>query len=180
MKVLVGLGIVGLIGVMFAMTALEYRSDCVKAEAGIVAQWEQNQNNYDNMWKRFKETSQVSSMYAEDLEKVFKGAIQARYGQEGSKAVFQFLREQNPNMDAKIYVNLQTIIEAGRVSFAADQTQLIDKKRAYEVILKGNRALLVGFVFKYPQIQLAKYEVVTSDVTAQAFETHQASEVKLR
>lgn len=172
--------IIAAMGVSYAGCALSFRSACRRSENGIVAQYEQNQNNYDNMWKKFREMAQVPSMYADDLKKVYDGAIQARYGKDGSKATFQFIQEHNPAFSSDMYVKLQSAIEAGRNGFQADQQQLIDKKRSYQDLLSSTKEVFVGFLFDFPQIDLAKYAIVTSDETQGAFKTGKAGEVKLR
>jgi hypothetical protein len=177
---LIVFGVVAALVLSYAGCALSYRSTCIRAENGIKAQYEQNQNNYDNMWKKFKEMAQVPAMYADDLKKVYDSAIAGRYGAEGSKAAFQFIKEHNPNFSDTTYVKLQAAIESGRNGFEADQKQLIDKKREYENILGSTNAVFVGLFFGFPRIDLAKYAIVTSDVTQDAFTTKKADEVKLR
>lgn len=178
--ILGSLGVAALFLVIFIGTAFSFRSDCVGLEAGIKAQHEQNKNNYDNMWKRFRESAQVTAMQAEDLKKLYDSAMTARYGEDGSRAAIQFIREHNPTLDSAVYVQLQRSIEAGRVSFAADQQQLIDKKRQYEVVLNSNRAVFVNWMFGFPRIDLAKYGIVTSERTDGAFQRGTDDEVKLR
>jgi len=172
-------GVVVLFGLGYGCTALGYRSDCVASEAGLSAQQEQVKNNYDNMWKRFREMSQVPAMYVKDLKQVFDSAMQGRYGKDGSKSVFSWIQEHNPTIDASMYTKIQSAIEAGRISFMADQTQLLDKKRQYEVVLRGNRAVFVGFLFHFPAIDLSKIQILTSDQTEEAFRAKKADEIKL-
>lgn len=167
-------------GIGYAGCALSFRSDCVAAEAGIKAQYKQNQNNYDNMWKKFKEMAQVPEMYVEDLQKVYDSAIGKRYGENGSQAAFQFIREHNPNFSDALYTKLQSAIEAGRNGFEADQKQLIDKKRQYEVLLGGTKALFVGFWFGFPRIDLDQFDIVTSDETQDVFKRKTSDEIDLR
>ena len=180
------IGILAAVGVFLFMAigysgcAFSYRTDCIHAENGVVAQYDQDRNNYDNMFKKFKEVAQVPAMYTEDLKKVYDSAIQSRYGADGSKAMFQFLKEHNPNFDSSLYTKLQAVIEAGRNSFAADQQQLLDKKRQYKDLLGSNRALAVNFWFGFPHIDMNKYDIVTSDVTEKAFQDKKADEIKLR
>jgi hypothetical protein len=167
-------------GIGYAGCALSFRSDCVAAEAGIKAQYKQNQNNYDNMWKKFKEMAQVPEMYVEDLRKVYDSAIGKRYGENGSQAAIQFIQEHNPNFDAGMYAKLQSAIEAGRNGFEADQKQLIDKKRQYEVLLGGTKALFVGFWFGFPRIDLDQHDIVTSEATQDVFKEKKSDEIDLR
>lgn len=167
-------------GVSFGSCAFGYRSDCIKAEAGIKAQYSEDQNNYDNMWKRFREMSQVNESYAADLKKVFDGAIQGRYGADGSKAAMQWITEHNPTLSPDTYTRLQSTIEAGRNSFEAEQKTLLDKKREYEVLLGSTTGLFVNGFFGFPRIDLAKFGIVTSDRTEKAFGTGKDEEIKLR
>ncbi len=173
-------GVVLAFGLAYGGCALSFRSDCVAAEAGIKAQYKQNQNNYDNMWKKFKEMAQVPEMYVEDLKKVYDGAIKARYGENGSQAAIQLIKEHNPNFSDALYVKLSSAIESGRNGFEADQKQLIDKKRQYEVLLGGTKALFVGFWFGFPRIDLDQYDIVTSDATQDVFKEKKSDEIDLR
>jgi hypothetical protein len=172
-------GVFLLFGLGYGCTALGYRSDCVAAEAGLKAQQEQVKNNYDNMWKRFREMSQVPSMYVGDLKKVFDSAMQGRYGKDGNKSVFAWIQEHNPTIDSSMYTKIQNAIESGRVSFMAEQEQLLDKKRQYETILQGNRGVFVGFLFRFPKIDTDKIQILTSDQTEEAFKAKKSDEIKL-
>lgn len=169
---IVVLAIVGLLVLFifgYGCGCLGYRQDCVKSEAGIEAQYKQNQNNYDNMWKKFKEIAVVPDMYVNAMKDLWAKTMTARYGEGGSKALFQFIQEQNPNLDASVYTQLQRTIEAGRNGFEADQKQLLDKKRQYEVLLNGTSSLFYNIWFNFPRIDLAKYDIVTSDKTEEVF-----------
>ena len=152
----------------------------VTQEEVISAQYKQNQNNYDNMWKKFKEAAQVNTMYTNDLKKVFDSAISARYGKEGSQAVFQFLKEHNPTFDSSMYTKLQAMIESGRNSFEVNQKMLIDKKQVYQAEIRRFPTNLIAGVFGFPKIDLAKMDIVTSEDTDKAFETKKTGELKLR
>lgn len=180
---IVALAVVGLFlffGFGYVASALSFRSDCVASEATIRAQYDQDRNNYDNMFKKFREMAQVPAMYAADLQKVYDSAIGKRYGEGGSKALFQMIKEANPNFDSSMYVKLQAAIESGRNSFADDQKQLLDRKRQYETLLNGNSALAVNMWFNFPHIDLSKFDIITSDATEDAFKTKKAEEIKLR
>jgi hypothetical protein len=160
--------------------AVGINNNCVRQEAGIRAQYEQDQNNFDNFTKAIREAAQVPDMYADDLLKVARGAIGARYGAEGSKALFQFIKESNPNVDASVYTKIQQLIEAGHSNFEANQKMLLDKKRVYEVTLGEFPGGSIAHFLGFPRMDLTKYGIVTSDETQKAFETKKAEPLKLR
>ena len=175
---MVGLAFLVLGGVACSVGVGTYNS-LVTQEEGVKAQYTQNQNNYDNMWKKFREASQVSTQYSKDLKEVYDSAIQSRYGKSGSGAMMQWIKEHNPNFDASMYKGLQQLVETGRNSFEANQKMLIDKKRAYTTDLRVFPNSLLASTLGFPKIDLDKYKIVTSGATDEAFESGKADEVKL-
>ena len=174
------LTVIVLFAVIVVASVIGINNSCVAQEKGLKAQYEQNQNNYDNMWKKFKEVAQVPAMYTEDMKKVYDSAIQGRYGAKGSQAMFQWLKEHNPNFDSKLYVQIQRTIEAGRNSFEANQKMLLDKKRQYETDLDVFPGGAVARALGFPKVDLDEYGIVTSSETKTAFENKEADTIKLR
>lgn len=151
------------------------------AEAGIKAAYTNNQNILAQYSQKVQEVAQVPAMYTEDVTKVTQAAIQGRYGADGSKAVFQWLKEQNPQLDSKVYTKIQQVVESGRDEFKNAQTRLIDEKRVYETSLntfwRGMWLRIAG----YPKINLDDYKVITTANTDAAFAAgKEASPIKLR
>lgn len=151
-----------------------------QAERTIVAEYTNMENILAQYSLKVTEAAQVPAMQKEDLLQLFQGTVQARYGEGGSKASFQWLKEQNPNLDQSTYLKVQQIIEAGRDKFENAQTKFIDTKRIYETNLGY---LWTGFwlgVAGYPKIDLDDYVIISSTHAKDAFETKMDSGIKLR
>jgi len=118
-------------------------------------------------------------MYTSDLKKVYDSAIQGRYAKSGN-VMMNFIKEHNPSFDASMYKNLQVMIEGGRNTFESNQKMLLDKKMVYETTLGSFPSVFVARVLGFPKIDLAKYDIVTSEDTQKAFDTKKADEIKLR
>lgn len=151
------------------------------AEQQIKAVHTNNKNVLAQYVQKVQEAAQVPAMARDDLEKIVKAAISGRYGEKGSQATMQWIKEQNPNVDPKLYTKIQQIVEAGRDEFKNSQSKLIDVKRSYETNLayfwRGMWLRVAG----YPKINLNDYNIVTNDYTEDAFKKGKESgPVKLR
>lgn len=150
-----------------------------RTENQLTAMLENNENIYANGTQKVIEIAQVPSIYAEQVSKVTREAIQGRYGQDGSKAVFQFLQEQNPQLDPAMFAKIQVVIEEFRNKFELAQRDMIDVKRMYNTQLGS---LWTGFwlgVAGYPKVDMKKFEIVTTDRARQTFDTKRDQGINL-
>lgn len=182
LKLILGIGgTVVALGLILATSVIGLiigvNNECIRYENGIKQKYADNQNVYDNYTKKVIEAAQVTTKYAKDVEKVVTAAISGRYGKEGSKAMWQWLQENNPSLDSSVYKQIQQIIEAGRNDFTSNQTTLLDKKREYDTYRQVFPNVIVAKAFGYPKIDLAKYDIVTSDDTQKVFETKKSEPV---
>jgi hypothetical protein len=151
-----------------------------RMERVIEATYEDNQNVLAQYSNRIGEAAQIPAMQRDDLKDVVTAALEARFGEDGSQAMFQFIQEQNPNIDSTVYVELQRIINAGREDFRVAQTRLIDQKRVYETALGTLWGGTWMSVAGYPKIDLDDFGIVTNSRTQDAFNTGLEESIQLR
>jgi hypothetical protein len=179
-KISIGIGAGTLLLIIIVLsTIVSVNNTLTRMEVGIKAQYEQNQNNYDNYFKKLKEVAQVPEKYSTDLKNIYKDCMSGRYGDGGSKATMQWIKEHNPTLDASIYKQIQQVIESGRNDFEANQKMLIDKKQMYEskfLVFPNN---FIANALGFPKIDLKVYGIVTSDETEKAFKEKKADYIKI-
>lgn len=171
------LSLIIFVGVVTAFYAIGVRNEFVAIENGVVAQYDQNKNNYDNYVKKILEIAQVPTMYKKGLEDVTRQVIAGRKG--GPNEVFRFIKEHNPNFDSSLYLKVQQEISAGRDKFEEDQKMLIEKKQIYKTRLDTFPSGTVAQMFGFPRVDLEKIGIITSDRTERAFETKKDDAIKL-
>lgn len=180
----IGLAILGLVVFTFVTLVLGYIGFSNTAngfEADIKAKYTDNKNVYDNGWKRVKELAQVPELQTEALQKLYDSALKSRYGAEGSRALFQFITEQNPQLDQSTFRAIQQNIESFRREFAANQTRLVSIKQQYERFLTATTGGRFYNTFGgYPRIDLSQFDIVTSEKTEQDFENKKSEPLNLK
>jgi hypothetical protein len=166
------LGIVAVLAVVGIANYITYRNSGVRMENDIKARWENNENILGQYSLKVKEAVGVTKLMATDLKEVMRGALEGRYGEDGSQAVFQFIKEAYPGqVDPVLYRQVQQIVVAGRTEFQNNQTALVDAKRVYQNQLDYFwSGLWLGFA-GYPKIDLSKYKIITSEHAQESFKT---------
>lgn len=168
----IGLVIAALAAVVLGVMGISYVSAYNHGnsmEKQLVALRDNNKNILAQYSQKVQEAAQLSSMYSEDVAKVTTAAIEGRYGPDGSKAAWQWLQEQNPVLDASVYIKVQQLIEAGRGEFQQGQTRLIDVRRSYETSLGSFWQGMWLRIAGYPKLDLNQFKPVTTDRTEEAF-----------
>ena len=181
--VLIGLGVVlviilGFVG-LTAATYVQYHDQAVQYESKLDADWKSSKLSLSNYTTKVQEIAQVPAMYKKDLQDVVEATFNGRYGNDGSKAVFQFIKEQNMPLDPTMYQKIQQVMESGRNEFKTSQDAVVDTKRSYENQLKK---VWSGFWMKlagYPKVDLDKYKIVVVGGIDEKFESGQDEVIKL-
>jgi hypothetical protein len=180
-KVLGGiLGAIVLISISLFASYVGAYNNANAYEKQIIAVYDNNKNILTQYTNRVQEVAQVPALQRDDLMAVVTAALQGRYGNNGSQATFQWIQEQNPQINSSVYINLQEVITAGRISFQDNQTKLLDLKRAYETELGSFWSGMWMKFAGYPMINLKDYDIVTSTSTNQIFDSGNDTPIKLR
>jgi hypothetical protein len=148
--VFIAIAAVSALVVILGLSALAYVVGIYNGNAAIekkiLAVDEQNRNNLSNFTLRVQEMAQVPDMQVAGLKEIVSATMTGRYGDDGSRALLQFITEQNPALDQSIYVKIASSMESGRLDFEREQKQKIDVCREYATL---NSTLFRGTVSKF-------------------------------
>ena len=173
MKKLIILVVVVLVAVILGGMLWGQYTTMVSLDEKIKSKDVANQSEYDNMWKSFKETAQVTSKQAADIKAAYLDLITGRY--QDSNLLFKTVKEDNPKMDTSLYNKLMDNITAGRKTFNNCQKQISDIVGEYNQYLRSHPLVyILGFKEKD-----ARSYIITSARTDNAYKTGQDEEVDL-
>ena len=171
--------VVGVIGLAIAGSYISAHNDAVKYEANISKFDESSKNTLSSYTLKLKEAARVPDKYVADLKGVVEATFQGRYGENGSGAAMQWIKEQNLPMDSTLYSKLQTIIDGGRNEFKMSQDRKLEYCAQYETVRglfwKGTMMSIAGFPKKDVD-RLCK--IVVDSSTSDKFNSGIDSEVK--
>lgn len=156
--------IVAFVAVFFSWVS--YNNSEIEMRNLIEAQVETRNANYDKAWTTIKQQAQLTERYANDFKEVYRGMLEGRYGENGSQAVFQWIQEQNPQLDPSLYTTVQTTIEAQRQEFFNEQRKLISYDREHKVLRQQFPGNL--FVGSRPDVE---FNIIMAEQTQSTIET---------
>ena len=167
-------------GIFGVASYFQYANMGATMEQNIKMTYDDNKVVLNSYTAKVSEAAQVPDMYRDDLMKVIDSTFKGRYGENGSQAVFQFINENNMNLEPQLYIKIQQIIEAGREDFKVSQKRLVDVTNNYELTLvkpySGFWLRLVG----YPKINIKDYAIIVTDDIESKFQSKRDEVIKLR
>lgn len=177
-------GILGLCVLVGGIAAMAYIGAANKGntmENSIDQLRQSSASTLSNLTQNIQELAQVPEMATDHLKQIIEAQMSGRYGQDGSKAVFQFLKEQNLQVDQRMYLNIQAAMSGGRKEFEISQNRLLSQCTSYKNEV-GN--VWSGFWLRqagYPKADLKVVcRAVTDSKTDAAFETGQQTKISLK
>jgi hypothetical protein len=186
----IGLAIIAVVLVFLLIYGFGYigfRNSANQYENSIVAQYQQNKNDYDNGWKKVVEVAQIPTMQMQQTKELYDSVMTGRYGDQGSKAFVQFIHEQNPNLGPQVYLEIQQTVESFHGNFEASQKSLISKKQEYNNFITATTdSIFYNWIGNFPHLHVGvpngsqdDYQIVTSDKTENDFKSHKAEPLNL-
>ena len=151
---------------------ISVHNTCVAKEASLEASKDQSKSVYDNFWKKVKEVASVPSNYSKDMAETYAKIMNARYG-NSTQVAMNWIKEANPNFDSSMYKQVQEVVESGRNDFQASQKDMIDRVRDYKTYVGQLPTSFFASMGGFPKINWKDYEVLSSERTDNAFQTHQ-------
>lgn len=170
---LIALIVVGVIVIALVAMYFAYNNREVALRKEADAQRGKIESVYDTMWKTLKQEAGVTDQYRQTFEKIYPELIAGRYSGNNNE-LFRMIQEQNPNFDTRLYDKLMQSIEVQRALFASSLQRMLDIIRERETLLEQMPSK--WFISDRSKIE---YEVITSDVTAEAVRTRRENDIEL-
>ena len=140
----------------------------------IEAKQQENTAHFDNMWKKIKQTVQVSDKYKDGLKEVLASYTSGRK-KESDQLLMDWTKEAIPSFDSSIYKQLMNIVTASRDDFTLNQKELIDLNRQHDVLLD---TFPNNIYYRVLGIEKIKITIVTSTKTEDAFKTGKDDDIE--
>jgi hypothetical protein len=119
-----GGGLLAMIILMVFIMNISYQNSYERIDEDILAHYKKIESSYEKQSRIILQQAGILNKYSTDFKDIYKGMMQGRYGKDGSKAMMQWIKEQNPSIDASVYKKLMTTVEAQKTTFDRLQAQL--------------------------------------------------------
>lgn len=177
----IAIGIISFIIVVLlfgALYATNLYNEAKRGENKIIGANENRVSVLSVYSAKISDMVKLTEVSKRQLQEVVTQQLQARYGKDGSTAVFQWLKENNIPVDQEMHKQILRNMEAGRNDFEAAQKVLISAKQAQYDMLN---TLPDGYVLRnwmgFPKLKYGydgsadDYAVIKSDYSKKVFET---------
>ena len=100
-----------------------------EAEIGVF------ETTLDNCWKKIAQTSMVADKYKDAFKESYADIFEARYGD--SNPLFNWIKEDNPKLDASVYKKIQDVIDSERDNVMHQQKKVLDVIREHKTLYES-------------------------------------------
>ncbi len=178
----IGIGVLIFLVIIVApvMSFINAKNGSVRFENEIVRLDKASEVELSNHTNKILEMVQVPKMQTEHLVKLAKEALSARYGEDGSKALFQFIKENTAAPSEKLYLDLQATIAGGRQEFKLSQDVKIEKCTQYDTWRESFPNSIFASFLDLPTKKIdSRCEIISDETTRQSFETKRTAPIKI-
>lgn len=164
-----GIALVALIAIGFVMD-ISYQNTYERLGQDITAEYKKRESKYEAVSRIILQQAGILNKYSTDFKDIVKGLMGAggRYGsdgKDGSKAMWQWIKEQNPQIDIGIYTKLMTTVEAQRTAFDRQQ------KKIAAMVAESNKLLTTRPAKWFVNGEMKEVTIVSSSATKAIMES---------
>lgn len=171
---LIVFGIIALSSALFVVTEyVSLSNQEISLRSTIESKQRDNTSEFDNMWKKISQVTQVSDKQKQALEDILKGYAEARTP-DSSGALMQWVQESVPNVDVTVYQQLLNTITSSRDAWTMRQKELISLNNSHTILIKT----FPGSMFLHNRKPI-DITIVTSSRTDEAFKSGKDDSVDL-
>ena len=150
---------------MIFVMNISYQNTYERIDQDILAQYKKIESNYDKMSRVILQQAGILNKYSTDFREIYKDMMTGRYGKDGSKAMFQWIKEQNPSIDASLDAKLMTTVESQRTGFDRQQGKVAS------MIAESNKMLKVAPSSWFVDGKIKEAKIVSSTNTKMIVES---------
>jgi hypothetical protein len=140
------------------------RNSGIQKEAGLVAQYQDNQNELSTYLLQFNETLGIADKQSEVLNNILLDAVKGRYDNDTSLepgtggSMFSAISEAYPDLTTttETYAKVQDLVISGRNAYKNKQSKLLDLIRDYNTWRETDiiRSFVVKNILGFPSDNL--------------------------
>lgn len=151
--------------------------------SNVESQWDRNRNELSTTVTMVQELLGVKKQRDAALERIIEMNMSGRYGAEGSKAMQQWITENNIQYDPTLDNRLFDIIAGRRESFQMSQNRIVDYQEQYKLMIRTMPSMffasfLMGKTMDDPI--LTEHAILTNKDVDQDFKTSTMSAIKIQ
>jgi hypothetical protein len=162
----------------FMLSVVGVKDTFSRVQNGISTSYEDYKTVHTAHVLKIQGMAQVPKMAAGHIKEIITAALEGRYGDKGSQAVFQAIQEQNPNVPPDLYQNLSKEMSGGQEDIKAAARKVNDQKNiAYNQLDATYSGFVLKSLYDYPTKNIGyeggkdDYKVAVSELTNEAVKT---------
>jgi hypothetical protein len=151
--------------IMIFIMNISYQNSYERIDQDIEAQYKKVETDYEKMSRIILQQAGIVNKYSSDFKNIYKEMMQSRYGKDGSKAMMQWIKEQNPQLDSSLYAKLMVTVESQRTVFSRKQEKIA------AMVSESNKMLKTAPSRWFVNGEIKEAKIVSSSATKVIMDT---------